>query len=352
MGKESLVRQSNIELLRIVLMLMILLLHANYFTFGAPSGTDLIERPLLSGLRIYAESLTIVAVNCFVLISGYFGLKLKLRAIYSLLFQVYFYSISIFIFFSLIGSSVFSLKLMAKAIFPFINLWFVGSYLGLLLFSPMLNVFVENISQQKLYRYLILFYIAVFLFGYLTDVFKFFNGYSPVAFIGIYLTGRYIRLYGTDKILNFPKLYYIAIYIVSALLCTLLFGFLFMLPIESIFIERFRTYQISYTSPFTIISSIALFMFFLKLNIQSKWINWMATSALAVYLIHCDPNIVNRYCGIIWQMSEILSVPLFTIFLFVFVMFILIISILIDKIRIFIWNKLLVLIKGYGLEVH
>ena len=86
-------RQSNIELLRIVSMFLILLLHANVFTFGWPEGS------ITSNLfRFTAESFAIVAVNVFVLITGYLGTSFKLSKVANLVFQMVFTVVSITLF--------------------------------------------------------------------------------------------------------------------------------------------------------------------------------------------------------------------------------------------------------------
>lgn len=310
-----------------------------------PSSEDFISKPLITFLRIYVESLTIVAVNCFILISGYFGLKLKVKSLSSFLFQVYFYSISIFILFSLFQNGFAYIRLF-NAILPQVSLWFVGSYLGLLLLSPILNKFIENSDRKELRIFLLLFYISVFLFGYITDTFKFSNGYSPIAFVGLYLIGRYIRLYGTERFFNLTKLHYLGIYGISALFCTLLFcGILLIYPHP----EKIAYLTTSYTSPFNIISSIALFMLFTKFRIQSQLINNISCSAFSVYLIHCDPNIVDLYCGFVMKLNDMFSIPVFVVVLICFVLFLFFSCVVIDKIRIFIWNLFWSRIKNIGI---
>lgn len=314
-----------------------------------PSNEDLLGKPLITFLRIYAESLTIVAVNCFILISGYFGLKLKVKSLSSFLFQVYFYSIFIFILFLLFLPSEVTYIKIVKAILPQVSLWFVGSYLGLLLLSPILNKFIENSDKKELRIFLLLFYISVFLFGYITDTFKFANGYSPIAFVGLYLIGRYIRLYGTERFFNLTKLHYLGIYGISALFCTLLFcGILLIYPHP----EKIAYLTTSYTSPFNIISSIALFLLFTKFRIQSQLINNISCSAFSVYLIHCDPNIIDLYRGFVMKLNDMFSIPVFVVVLICFVLFLFFSCVVIDKIRIFIWNLFWSRIKDIGILNH
>ena len=81
-------RNSNLELLRIVAMLMVTMLH-----FNACANVDLMSFPdgMLCQYKwaFMIESFCIVAVNCFVLMSGYFGIKLKGRSVLKLYLQCF-----------------------------------------------------------------------------------------------------------------------------------------------------------------------------------------------------------------------------------------------------------------------
>ena len=91
-------RKSNMELLRIISMFMILLLHANFYTFKAPTDIG-----VQSFLRIATQSATIIGVNLFVLITGYFGTSFKLTKIFGLIFQVLFAVVPVTIILYIIG---------------------------------------------------------------------------------------------------------------------------------------------------------------------------------------------------------------------------------------------------------
>lgn len=56
-------RQSGIELLRLVAMFMVLLLHANYLSFGAVSDYAVLYSPIDAFGRVFMEQLCIVSVN-------------------------------------------------------------------------------------------------------------------------------------------------------------------------------------------------------------------------------------------------------------------------------------------------
>lgn len=72
-------RNSAIEMLRILSMMMVLMVHFVGATFGLPTREQLYA--LDSGVlwKDVLESLSIVGVNCFVLISGYYGIKATRR---------------------------------------------------------------------------------------------------------------------------------------------------------------------------------------------------------------------------------------------------------------------------------
>lgn len=74
-GITQKIRDSNIELLRILAMFMVLLVHADFFSLGIPSVEDIQNNQLDSFWRIFFEAVNIPCVNIFVLISGYFGIK-------------------------------------------------------------------------------------------------------------------------------------------------------------------------------------------------------------------------------------------------------------------------------------
>lgn len=83
-------RQVNIELLRIIAMLLVLLDHstwnAKFFNIGMVH-TDLLES--VGVLQLY--SLMFVSVPCFVVISGYFGIHWKWKGLFNYLFQIGFW---------------------------------------------------------------------------------------------------------------------------------------------------------------------------------------------------------------------------------------------------------------------
>ena len=187
-------RQSNIELLRIVCMILILALHANYLVYGMPTKEYLVGNPSISLLRITAYQLCVVAVNCFVFISGWFTIKPSLKKAATLILQTIEYGLGLSLVFLLFGYPV-SLAQFGRMLFVGEYYWFIIAYLQLFILSPILNYYVENTSEKQLRNTLFLWLAFEFIYGWIGGEGNYADGYSGIHFIGIYLIARYLRKY-------------------------------------------------------------------------------------------------------------------------------------------------------------
>ena len=86
-------RESNIELLRIVSMLMVVLVHIDGASLGLPQALT-VAATTRDVWQLAVEALVIIGVNCFTLISGYFGIRLRVRTALGYLFQCLFYAVA------------------------------------------------------------------------------------------------------------------------------------------------------------------------------------------------------------------------------------------------------------------
>lgn len=317
----SKVRQSNIELLRAVIMFMILLLHANVSTFGWPKDDSTV------GLwRLLAESLTIVAPNVFVLITGYFGTTLKLSRICNLLFQIVFTVFSVTIL--LIVLNLYQYDNWKELIhgFYFWNYWFLNSYIVLLLLSPLPNLAVKYLSKSFIRILLIsLFVVFCVLDG------DFFisppgigvnSGYSVMWFVFLYLLGRYLALY--------------------PLKCRIIELFLvYLMSVAGAFLLMWKCHDFGYNSPFILIESVAFFLMFLKLDFSSHWVNFIASSSLMVFLLHCHPVLMNVYKSILKTMNNKYGEGAEFVFLVLsFCIIVYAVAIIYDQVRKLIWKQI------------
>ena len=87
--RETQERSSNIELLRILSMFLVLMIH--YIPSRTLPTHDTLAHDTLGTLfDLQLRSISFVCVNCFILISGYFGIRWKLKSFSNLLFQILF----------------------------------------------------------------------------------------------------------------------------------------------------------------------------------------------------------------------------------------------------------------------
>ena len=317
-------RQSNFELLRIICMLMVMAGHA----IGYVQETDLFG---IDGIcKLTVSQLCLVCVNVFVMISGWFGIKASWRGIGALLFQVFFISGLCFLVFFLLGQPVsFKDHLLPYLLFGK-GYWFVVSYLILYALSPVLNAFCEKATQRVFLKVLLIIFIAEFVFGFLLDTGHYAYGFSPLAFISLYLLARYVRMY-PGKVFSFKRGYDLLIYLGISILSIagLWLGYKW-------FGMGFHLNH--YDSPLAIAASLFFLLFFSKLQFQSKAINWLASSAFAIYLIHENCLISPYYREGFRSLHDSLPLGLFYPSMFGLLVLIGLACILIDKPRQWIWN--------------
>lgn len=323
------------ELLRIVSMLFVMVSHANFLGIYAPSQNDLAVDPSSTIIRCLIEALAIVAVDVFVLISGWFGINFRIRKLTGLLFQVIFFSLGFFIVFAIASPTMAFTVDKIKGIFLMNgDYWFVKAYIVLFILSPVLNMFVEHATKKQFQIVLISYYVFHTLYGWLMDASVAFtmNGTTALSFIGLYLLGRYLRLY-PFKLIKSKKIVDFLIYVGCAFFLAMI-NVWFLSKGHLITLEG-RLY--SYASPVVIFASVFLLLFFSKLSFSSKYVNWIASSCFAVYLFHCNGFFFGKYYrDIIRNLYDDISFSVVWIVLYILAIYIL--AILLDKVRMFLWK--------------
>lgn len=332
-------RQSNIELLRMVAMFLVLLVHADYFSLGEPTVLEIRQTPLDAFLRIFFEAISIVCVNVFVLISGWLGIKPTAKGLCNFIFQCLFFLTGLYVITLAIGTSELSLKGLAGCVFATRLNWFIKAYLLLYILSPVLNAFVQTTSQ-RVYRYVLTgFFLFTCTYGWIGAAGFMEQGYSTLFFIGLYLLARYIRIYTPQWSLHKPSIY-LSVY----LACVMLVSFVcFILPL--LFGKRFPLQMFSYICPTTIVGALALLLCFTKIEVQSCFINWCGISCFAVFLMHVSPSTLWHFKDLFVYLHNHLSVLCFWLTTFGVLSLIFIVSIFVDKIRIYVWDRLYIKLK-------
>jgi surface polysaccharide O-acyltransferase-like enzyme len=266
------IRNSNFELLRIIAMIFIVIWH---ISIHAQKGE------LAS--HNYILAITITGVNLFVLISGYFGIKLNWKNLLTLVSTVAFYNLASIILKWQITGATPMLGEVAGSFPPLCNThwWFINCYFILMLLSPIINIALEK-ATEKQYKYT----LGILLFTSCISGFCFKNsinitGYNTFQFITIYVLGNAIKKFHLPSCLSTKQ--FACTYILSTL---------------CIFALSFFASRISnYNNPLIVISALSLFCIFAKLEFKSKAVNYIATFMLSVYLLQDSStgSIIYKY---------------------------------------------------------
>lgn len=274
-------RQSNMELLRIISMLMVVTVHIDG-SLGLPHPESMADVSARDACQLIIEALAIIGVNSFTMISGYFGIRLRVRSVVSYLGQCMFYAVLIYTLFSIAEPWRFTLKGWFESwlVLTHTDLWYVPAYFGLMLLSPFLNGGCRCLKKRT--------------FGLLIAVLLIYNvwagwwwggkfnptGYTLVQLVTVYLTGRYFGMH-----VNIDGCRRATVRLLSAgtyLISTAATLYLWMLVPEK---------ALAYNSPFVLTATFGLFVFFMSLDFTSPAVNYIARSAFAVYLVHKAPQV-------------------------------------------------------------
>ena len=324
---KSKVRQSNFELLRIIAMFMVLILHADFVALGAPDKTEIINSPFVASIKVFLEMASIVAVNVFVLISGWFGIRPSIKGFASLIFQCLFFSVGIYLMTILIGHKEFSVGGLASCFTFNGGYWFILSFICLYFLAPVLNIFIKHTDKRTFAIVLLSFFIFQTLFSFLSGSANFLRrGYSALSFVGLYLLINYIKNYVNYKNIKCGFLY----------LALTLLGFCSYLMAEYTGCTFVTSRMLDYSNPIIIASSIFLLLFFSKVRLHSLVINFIAKSCFSAYLLHCNTNVWDIYLGTIQsQVVNQNSIEYIKVLIVIVVWFIM--AVLIDQIRLLLW---------------
>lgn len=314
-------RQSNIELCRIVSIAFVILVHSTFQSIGWDCSSF--------GILLLA-AFSIIGVNVFVLITGYFSTEPKKISLANLLFICLFWMIiRVAISYSL-GQTV----TWRDFFFVTRSNWFIPSYLCLLFFTPVLNTFCDSASKRVMLGVTLTLYFLEIWFDLLPPhpVISLGSqrGYSVLSFLVLYLIARYIRLYGVPRWFSKGSL---AFYF----FCSISLSALAFLLIKLGHPATRVVY--SYSNPIIVLSAVSFLVTFEKMPLkENRVINHFAKSTLAVLLGQSAISFLytNQFRFIITHYSGLKLVYLW-VGVVVIVFFA---SIFVDQLRLLIWTPI------------
>lgn len=298
------VRSSNIELFRILSMLMIV---AHHYVMNSGLLECIDAQRNLSGqdyfLLLFGWGGK-TGINCFVLITGYFMCTSNItwKKFCKLLGEVYFYNITIWCLFFFSGYEPFSIKGFLKIIFPFFTVAdnFTACFLLFYLLIPFLNKLVHALTEKEHFLLLVWcmgVYVALPSFVMTSLKFNYITWFCVIYFVAAYIrlhpckwmTNIKITLVIAIMSLGLSWLSIIAIAIMKRKIgIDLGSGYFFVMDCNKIL---------------AFITSISMFLCFKNINVKyNKRINTMAAATFGVFLIHANCDSMRR-----WLWSDLLN---------------------------------------------
>lgn len=311
-------RDSNIELMRILCILMVIAGHY-YYHGGWENGLSPTNEVFL---KVFGGG-SKLAVNCFVLITGYFGANIQTKRVIPLIRDRWFYSVFLTTVLVTFGICSLNAKLLIKTVFPLFMCRhnYITVFVMLYFFIPFINKAISKLSKRDYEKFLI---VSVFFISILPSIYPTFgnNTYSYLSWmILLYCIGRYL---GTYK----PKLPWNWIFIIS--ISVLLLLTLCIEPRLSFYPENYAI-GTQYSFPLLVASTSMLGIFSQLKITKNKIINGLAKSTFAVYILHDDPNVRSYIWKNFFHNSEFGQSGYLWIHFFCTVLFIYLVCILIDK---------------------
>lgn len=286
-------RSSNIELFRIITMLVIVAHH-----YVVNSGL----LPILWDNYPSAKSLFLLffgwggktGINCFVLITGYFMCtsQITLRKGLKLLLEVEFYKVVFFVIFALSGYVEITPKYVIKSLFPISSIkdGFTSCYLVFFCFIPFLNILIKGMSKRQ---YQLLLGLCLFVFSVFPTVLIKVN-YNYVSwFMVIYLIGAYLRLYSPQWSLNKRK---VSLGLAGSLVLSFVSVWWGAQMLNLIGKNLSYFFVVDSNKPLAVLTAVFAFLFFKNIKIgYSKFINTVAASSFGVLLIHANSDTMRQW---------------------------------------------------------
>ena len=289
-------RNSNLELYRIIVMLLII---AHHYVVNSGLFDVLHNEPfnVSSSLMLLFGAWGKTGINCFVLITGYFMCKSSFSwdKLLKLYLQITFYAIIIYGIFCISGHERLNLYNIMWQLWPAKSIadGFTSCFLLFYLFIPFLNIFINGLDRKK---HVLLLMLLLFVFSLLPTIPVIRMTFNYVGwFMVLYLVGSYIRLYGFGNRIRHSVWGWSTLILVLLASWTII-GMIYLY--KSNYIPVFYPYFFISDSNKILSLAIAVtsFMYFKDLRIpHSRVINAMGGATFGVFLIHTRGDVMRNW---------------------------------------------------------
>lgn len=298
------IRSYNLDALRVLSMFFIVLGH---FWHGG--------RPLSQYGRIVEilfSSFSVIGVNLFFLLSGYFqGGKQTIKSgkVLQVWGAILFYSLAIMGLLWIFAGIRPTTGLIVRSFFPLVTVryWFMTVYIFLYLLSPYINRLLGNLSKSEFRHLLVIFFCVFSIFPTFLPKEMAFNplfNTSCIWGIVMYCVGVFLKRYGHEFLTSWKIS-------LGMYLLTTLVVFLIDWQLPAIF-EHFNIVSAipaklsrHYYSPLLLLDAVVCFELFRHIEVKTSIFSRIAPYMLGIYLIHDN----NQIRELLW--NKWLQTPVF-----------------------------------------
>lgn len=289
-------RSSNLELYRIMCMLMIVAHH-----YVVNSGLTSTNGPLMTDYNSCNSVFLILfgawgktGINCFLLITGYFmcSSKITVRKFLKLLGQLYLYRLIFFVVFFITGYENVTFLRMIRLLMPFWSFGqgFVSCFIGFWLYIPFLSILVQNMNRRQ-HQLLLLLSLGFYtLFGTIPMFeidFNYMSWFCILFFIASYFRLHPQPFFEERRIWGKMTLLCFILACASIILMRLFFGEKTGLGYK--LVEDCNKL-------FAVMVAVCSFLWFKNMNIRySKVINAFGAGTFGVFLIHANSSAMRTW---------------------------------------------------------
>lgn len=295
-------RQSGIELLKIIAIILIVISHVVQ-TLTSPNLEIFYQEYVIDISKATTDIQKIVLVifrhfgtwgnSLFFICSAWFLLKssaYKKKKWFHMLVEIWLVSIIIMIMsYGLLAGNI-SPKMVIKSIFPtlFANNWYMTCYLLFYPIHPILNDIIKHMSQRQLFRSMSALAILYIFLDFIKS--NWFFPSSLILWVTIYFViaymQKYLMSYADNVKLNIIVMFLNMIGFVGIILLTEMIG------LHISFLNDKMMHWANGCNPFLIFMSISMFNIARNIQFKNRLINWISSLSLLIYIIH--ENLILR----------------------------------------------------------
>lgn len=295
-------RNSSIELLKIFAIIIICIGHVT-LTLNGIYSYSLASKNFNKTILAIFHQFGAWGNSIFFICSAWFLLdsnKLNKRKWFNMLIEIWVVSMLILLFSEIVARWSIPKNIVIESIFPttFGNNWYMTCYLLFYLIHPSLNKLIKDMNKTKLLRCtLILSFLYIFM-NFINPSSFFFS--MLILWVTLYFVMAYIKFYLKD-LSNNKKVNLLLVvfgllgYILVIIICN-------YVGLKNPRYSNAVLFSASNNNPFIIILSIGMFNLARGKNYKNKFINYISSLSMLIYIIH-ENVIMRSFLRVnIWQL--------------------------------------------------